>query len=224
MIRESFGYDESSDFVSWLPIYHDMGLVGNLLQPLYLGSRAILMSPAAFLQKPVRWLQAISDYRARTTGAPNFAFDLAARTITAGQKAALDLSSLDLIYNGSEPIDPRALDRFADAFAPCGLRREALYPCYGMAETTLLATGSRKLAGRAHARRRRRRAQRRPRARRRSGRAGRAHARQLRLPGRGRRIWRSSIRTPARGRPTMRSGRSGCAGRTWRAATGASRI
>src|SRR5436853_541939 len=78
-----------------------------------------------------------------TTGAPNFAFDLTARSVTADQKASLDLSTLDLIYNGAEPIDARALDRFADAFGSCGFRSEALYPCYGMAETTLLATGSR---------------------------------------------------------------------------------
>ena len=105
------------------------------------------MSPAAFLQKPVRWLRAVSTYRARTTGAPNFAFDLTARAVTPEQKATLDLSCLDLIYNGSEPIDARALDRFAEAFAPCGFRREALYPCYGMAETTLLSTGSRPRQG-----------------------------------------------------------------------------
>jgi len=141
MIRRQFGYHEESTFVSWLPIYHDMGLIGNLLQPLYLGTSTVLMPPAAFLQKPVRWLAAISRQRARTTGAPNFAFDLCARVITAEQKAELDLSCLELIYNGSEPIDARAFDRFADAFAGCGLRRTALYACYGMAETTLLATG-----------------------------------------------------------------------------------
>lgn len=140
MIRRSFGYHEGSHFVSWLPIYHDMGLIGNLLQPIYLGTSTVLMPPTAFLQKPWRWLAAISHYRASTTGAPNFAFDLAARVITAEQKAALDLSCLELVYNGSEPIDPRALDRFAAAFAGCGLRRTALHACYGMAETTLLAT------------------------------------------------------------------------------------
>ena len=141
MIRRQFGYHDQSTFVSWLPIYHDMGLIGNLLQPLYLGTSTVLMPPAAFLQKPVRWLAAISRQRARTTGAPNFAFDLCARVITAEQKAELDLSCLELIYNGSEPIDARAFDRFADAFASCGLRRTSLYACYGMAETTLLATG-----------------------------------------------------------------------------------
>jgi len=141
MIRRQFGYHDQSTFVSWLPIYHDMGLIGNLLQPLYLGTSTVLMPPAAFLQKPVRWLAAISHHRARTTGAPNFAFDLCARVVTAEQKANLDLSCLELIYNGSEPIDARAFERFADAFAGCGLRRTSLFACYGMAETTLLATG-----------------------------------------------------------------------------------
>ena len=147
MIKRSFGYHGESNFVSWLPIYHDMGLIGNLLQPIYLGSSTVLMPPAAFLQKPLRWLAAISHYRARTTGAPNFAFDLAARVVTEEQKAGLDLSCLELIYNGSEPIDPRALERFASAFAGCGLRRNALHACYGMAETTLLATCGRPGAG-----------------------------------------------------------------------------
>jgi len=141
MIRRRFGYHEQSTFVTWLPIYHDMGLIGNLLQPLYLGTSTVLMPPVSFLQRPVRWLAAISRHRARTTGAPNFAFDLCARVVTAEQKATLDLSCLELIYSGSEPIDARALDRFADAFAGCGLRREALYACYGMAEATLLSTG-----------------------------------------------------------------------------------
>ncbi|MSU52327.1 MAG: AMP-dependent synthetase [Opitutaceae bacterium] len=147
MIRSRFGYHDQSTFVSWLPIYHDMGLIGNLLQPLYLGTSTVLMSPVSFLQRPVRWLAAISQYRARTTGAPNFAFDLCARVVTAEQKATLDLSSLELIYSGSEPIDARALDRFAEAFASCGLRRGALYACYGMAESTLLATGGTAGAG-----------------------------------------------------------------------------
>ncbi len=145
MIRRRFGYHDQSTFVSWLPIYHDMGLVGNLLQPLYLGTSTVLMPPVSFLQRPVRWLAAISRYRARTTGAPNFAFDLCARVVTAEQKATLDLSCLELLYSGSEPIDARALDRFAEAFAGCGLRRNALFACYGMAESTLLSTGG--LAG-----------------------------------------------------------------------------
>ena len=142
MIRRRFGYHDESSFVSWLPMYHDMGLIGNLLQPIYLGTSTVIMPPAAFLQKPVRWLAAISRYKARTTGAPNFAFDLCARVVTPEQKVLLDLSSLELIYNGSEPIDARAVESFTRAFGQCGLRPGALYACYGMAETTLLVTGS----------------------------------------------------------------------------------
>jgi acyl-CoA synthetase (AMP-forming)/AMP-acid ligase II/alkylation response protein AidB-like acyl-CoA dehydrogenase/acyl carrier protein len=143
MIRKTFGHHSQSSVASWLPIYHDMGLIGNLLQPLYMGTSTVLMAPTNFLQKPVRWLSAISRFRVRVTGAPNFAFDLCARAVTEEQKAALDLSCLELLYSGSEPIDARALDRFAMAFRDCGLRWEVLYPCYGMAEATLLCTGGR---------------------------------------------------------------------------------
>ena len=141
MIRQTFGQHEESSVVSWLPIYHDMGLIGNLLQPLYLGTSTVLMSPASFLQKPVRWLSAVSRFRARTTGGPNFAFDLCARAVTKEQKAGLDLSCLELLYSGAEPIEASVLDRFAAAFRECGLRREALFACYGLAEATVLATG-----------------------------------------------------------------------------------
>jgi acyl-CoA synthetase (AMP-forming)/AMP-acid ligase II/alkylation response protein AidB-like acyl-CoA dehydrogenase/acyl carrier protein len=141
MIRQTFGQHEESSVVSWLPIYHDMGLIGNLLQPLYLGTSTVLMSPASFLQKPVRWLSAVSRFRARTTGGPNFAFDLCARAVTNEQKAGLDLSCLELLYSGAEPIEASVLDRFAAAFRECGLRREALFACYGLAEATVLATG-----------------------------------------------------------------------------------
>jgi acyl-CoA synthetase (AMP-forming)/AMP-acid ligase II/acyl carrier protein len=147
MIRRKFGHHSQSSVAGWLPIYHDMGLIGNLLQPLYLGTTTVLMPSTSFLQKPVRWLSAISRFRARVTGAPNFAFDLCVRAVTEEQKATLDLSCLELLYNGSEPIDARALDRFATTFRECGLRREALYPCYGMAEATLLCTGGRSGAG-----------------------------------------------------------------------------
>jgi acyl carrier protein len=98
------------------------------------------MSPTSFLQKPVRWLRAVSRFRARVTGAPNFAFDLCTRAVTEEQKATLDLSCLEIVYSGSEPIDSRVLDRFATAFEDCGLRRRMLLSCYGMAEATLLCT------------------------------------------------------------------------------------
>jgi len=140
-IKDGFGHDSHSTVVGWLPLYHDMGLIGNVMQPLYIGAPVILMSPLAFLEKPLRWLQAISDYQAHTSGAPNFAFDLCVQKISAKDKAQLNLSSWQLAFNGSEPIHSATLDRFAEAFAECGFKREAFYPCYGLAEATLLVTG-----------------------------------------------------------------------------------
>ena len=142
MIEEVFEHTEKSIIISWLPIYHDMGFIGNILQPLYVGSECILMAPAAFLQKPVRWLQAVSRYRGNTTGAPNFAYELCNRAITPEQRVDLDLSSLTIAYCGAEPIRPEVMEHFARTFAPCGFRPEAVYPCYGLAEATLLVTGS----------------------------------------------------------------------------------
>src|SRR5262249_10144608 len=113
---------------------------GTVLQPLFLGARCILMSPAAFLQKPSRWLQAISTYRATTSGGPNFAYDLCVRKISPDERARLDLSSWTVAFNGSEPIFREAMERFAETFASCGFRREAFYPCYGLAEATLLVS------------------------------------------------------------------------------------
>jgi acyl-CoA synthetase (AMP-forming)/AMP-acid ligase II/acyl carrier protein len=147
MIQKAFGNSEGLVGVSWLPIYHDMGLIGNLMQPLFLGGHAVLMSPAAFIQKPLRWLAAISRFRADGSGGPNFAFRLCTKSVTDEQKAGLDLSSLRVMFSGSEPINARDLEEFATAFRETGFRREALYCCYGMAETTLLATGSTPGAG-----------------------------------------------------------------------------
>ncbi len=125
----------------WLPPYHDMGLIGGILEPLYVGAPVILMSPAAFLQRPLRWLEAISRYRITTSGGPNFAYDLCERKVSQEQLAALDLSCWRLAFNGAEPVRAETLERFAATFAPCGFRAEAFYPCYGLAEATLLATG-----------------------------------------------------------------------------------
>ncbi|OJH34303.1 non-ribosomal peptide synthetase [Cystobacter ferrugineus] len=141
-VRASFEHDAGSDFVGWLPLFHDMGLIGNVLQPLYLGSRCTLMSPVSFLQRPMRWMEAISRYRARTSGGPNFAYDLCARRATDQDRASLDLSSWTVAFNGAEPIREDTLERFVQAFAPAGFRREALYPCYGLAEATLLVSGA----------------------------------------------------------------------------------
>jgi len=104
------------------------------------------MAPTAFFQRPIRWLQAISRYRGTTSGGPNFAYDLCIRKITPEQRASLDLSSWDVAFNGAEPVRAETLERFARLFAPCGFRREAFYPCYGLAEATLFATGGLKKA------------------------------------------------------------------------------
>ncbi len=141
MISRAFSQSETSIIVSWLPLYHDMGLIGGVLQPLYLGATCILMSPLAFVQKPLRWLQAISKYRATTSGGPNFAYDLCAAKIGQAAKEGLDLSSWSVAFNGSEPVRPDTLRRFSQAFAACGFREEAFYPCYGLAEATLFVSG-----------------------------------------------------------------------------------
>ena len=142
MIRRAFRQGPESVVVSWLPLYHDMGLIGGVLQPLYAGSRCILMSPAAFLQSPARWLRAISRYRATTSGGPNFAYELCVRRFRPGQREELDLASWEVAFNGAEPVRAATLDRFAAAFAPCGFRRAAFAPCYGLAEATLLVTAA----------------------------------------------------------------------------------
>ena len=141
MIRQAFGQSPESVIVGWLPLYHDMGLIGNVLQPLYVGATCVLMSPAAFLQQPRRWLAAIGRYRATTSGGPNFAYDLCVRRIDASEKAGLDLSSWRLAFNGAEPVRSHTLERFAREFAVCGFEAEAFYPCYGLAEATLFVSG-----------------------------------------------------------------------------------
>lgn len=143
-IKQCFGHSTESRGVIWLPPYHDMGLIGGILQPLFGGFPVTLMPPLMFLQRPIRWLEAISRYQATTSGGPNFAYDLCVRRTTPEQRASLDLSNWTLAFNGAEPIYHEVLDRFAEAFAPCGFRREAFYPCYGMAEATLIITGGAK--------------------------------------------------------------------------------
>src|SRR5258706_3350150 len=130
----------------WVPLYHDLGLIGGVLGPLYSGFITIFMSPMAFLQRPFRWLQAISRNRATCSGAPNFAYDLCIRHITSEQRETLDLSSWDVAFTCAEPVRYETLERFATTFAPCGFRREAFYPCYGLAEATLVASGGLKAA------------------------------------------------------------------------------
>jgi acyl-CoA synthetase (AMP-forming)/AMP-acid ligase II len=144
MLEVAFGSNAQTISVGWLPLFHDMGLIGNVLQPLHLGIPSILMSPMAFVQKPLRWLQAMSHYKATTSGAPNFAYDLLCRQVSNTQKQELDLSHWELAFTGAEAIRPATLAQFSEAFAACGFRREAFYPCYGMAEATLFITGGTK--------------------------------------------------------------------------------
>jgi acyl-CoA synthetase (AMP-forming)/AMP-acid ligase II len=129
--------------VSWLPFTHDMGLIEGLLQPVLRGHPAVLLPPAAFLQRPVRWLKAISTWRAARSGAPNFAYDLCTRRVAAADCVSLDLSCWRDAYNGAEPVLPETMAAFAARFAPAGFRGEAFRPCYGLAEATLLVCSGR---------------------------------------------------------------------------------
>lgn len=140
-IRRGFQLDSSASGVFWLPSYHDMGLIGGILEPMYIGGSSTLMSPVSFLQRPVRWLEAISRYRGTTSGAPNFAYDLCVDKVTPEQMESLDLSSWSLAFCGAEPIRPETLERFARAFELCGFRKTSFYPCFGMAESTLIVSG-----------------------------------------------------------------------------------
>jgi acyl-CoA synthetase (AMP-forming)/AMP-acid ligase II len=118
-----------------------MGLNNGIIQPLFGGRACVLMAPQAFLQRPRRWLQAVSDYQATISGAPNFAYEMCVNRITPEQRVTLDLSSWKVAYSGAEPIRAETLKRFADAFAPSGFRENAFYPCYGLAEATLMVSG-----------------------------------------------------------------------------------
>jgi acyl-CoA synthetase (AMP-forming)/AMP-acid ligase II len=140
-IYRCFRHSDESQGVIWLPPYHDMGLIGGILQPLYGGFSVVLMSPLIFLQNPLRWLQAISRYKATTSGGPNFAYDLCVRKFKPEQDPFLDLSSWHVAFNGAEPINYETLEKFTLTFAPYGFRPEAFYPCYGMAEATLIISG-----------------------------------------------------------------------------------
>lgn len=145
-IHRCFKHSEQSRGVIWLPPYHDMGLIGGVLQPLFGDFSVTLMSPLMFLQNPLRWLKAISHYQATTSGGPNFAYDLCVRKFKPEQLAGLDLSSWQVAFNGAEPINHETLNKFAETFAPYGFDYAAFYPCYGMAEATLIISGGSKNA------------------------------------------------------------------------------
>ncbi len=139
-INHCFQNERKHTAVSWLPPYHDLGLIGCIVQPMYVGLSMYLMAPVTFLQRPYRWLQAISRYRGVTNGGPNFAYDLCVDRITAEQKANLDLSCWELAFSGAEPVRAETIERFSEYFRDCGFRTAAFYPSYGMAESTLLIT------------------------------------------------------------------------------------
>jgi acyl-CoA synthetase (AMP-forming)/AMP-acid ligase II len=140
-IGEGLDLDDESGGVMWLPPYHDMGLVGGMFSPVHSRRPMTLMSPISFLFDPLSWLRAISDRRASASGGPNFAFDLCVRRSTPEQREGLDLSSWETAYNGAEPVRPETMEAFAEAFAPAGFRASAFYPCYGLAEATLMVSG-----------------------------------------------------------------------------------
>ncbi|ELR99536.1 AMP-binding protein [Gloeocapsa sp. PCC 73106] len=141
LIYKAFRHSSDTKVVSWLPPYHDMGLIGGILQPFYGGFPVILMSPLSVIRRPIRWLKAISRYQATTSGGPNFAYNLCLQKITPEEKQTLDLSTWEVAFIGAEPISSQTLTQFAETFAPCGFRPEAFYPCYGLAEATLFVSG-----------------------------------------------------------------------------------
>ena len=141
LIYRCFGHSFASVGVSWLPAYHDMGLIGGIVQPLYAGFPVTLLSPTDFIRQPLLWLKTISECKATTSGAPNFAYEMCLNKIKTEDKKNLDLSCWDLAFVGAEPIRAETLNNFAEAFAECGFKKSAFYPCYGMAEATLIVSG-----------------------------------------------------------------------------------
>ncbi|MDN5871420.1 MAG: amino acid adenylation domain-containing protein, partial [Nitrococcus sp.] len=146
-IKAAFEIETDDVIVSWLPLFHDMGLIGGLLQPLFSGASLVLLSPRQFLEKPVRWLEAISRFGGTVSGGPDFAFRLCADRVSEEPLRGLDLSTWKLAFCGSEPIHPETHAKFATRFGPAGFDPRAQYACYGLAEATLLVTGSRKGRG-----------------------------------------------------------------------------
>jgi len=142
-IRRGFEIAGDAMGVTWLPMYHDMGLIGGILEPLFAGAPTTILSPVAFVQSPIRWLEAISRFGGNISGGPTFAYQLCVEKITEAQRTALDLSRWRLAFCGAEPVREEVLNRFAETFAPCGFRAEAFYPCYGLAESTLMVSGGR---------------------------------------------------------------------------------
>lgn len=147
MIRIAFGNTRKSTHVGWVPLYHDMGLILNALQSLYLGALCVLMAPVSFMQRPLSWLRAIHDYRAEVAGGPNFAFDLCVKRHRPDEMRGIDLSCWKVAFNGAEPVRANTIDRFASTFAPYGFDAKSIQPAYGMAEATLLISAGRRGTG-----------------------------------------------------------------------------
>jgi acyl-CoA synthetase (AMP-forming)/AMP-acid ligase II len=147
MIRCALGNTSRSTYVNWVPLYHDMGLILNTLQTLYIGSLCVLMAPNAFTQRPLNWLRAIHDYRAEVACSPNFGYDLCVSRYRADQMQDVDLSCWKVALNGAEPVHAETIDRFVETFAGHGFHANAAYPAFGMAEATLLISGGRRGAG-----------------------------------------------------------------------------
>jgi len=143
-IKRKFEHSNHSEGLIWLPLYHNMGLVGGVLQPLYVGFNIILMSPLSFISKPLRWLQMISKYKITTSGGPNFAYDLCVEQIKDEDLKSLDLTTLDVAFIGSEPISYGTLKSFYEKFKSCGFKMESFYPSYGLSESTLMVSGGSK--------------------------------------------------------------------------------
>jgi acyl-CoA synthetase (AMP-forming)/AMP-acid ligase II len=142
MMTRAFGHDEESTVVGWAPLFHDQGLIGNVLNPLYVGSTSILMSPSVFIRWPLRWLTTISHYRAQTSGGPNFAYEACVTRAARDGVPDVDLSCWRNAFNGAEPIRADTMQRFTETFASVGFRPEAHFPCYGLAEATLMVSAS----------------------------------------------------------------------------------
>ncbi len=147
MIRIALGNTRNSTHVSWVPLYHDMGLILNALQSLYVGALCVLLAPVSFMQRPLSWLRAIHDYRAEVAGGPNFAFDLCVRRHRPEEIHGIDLSCWKVALNGAEPVRASTIDRFASTFAPYGFDAKSIHPAYGMAEATLLISAGRRGTG-----------------------------------------------------------------------------
>ncbi|HEV7557383.1 MAG TPA: AMP-binding protein, partial [Kofleriaceae bacterium] len=141
-VFSAFEFTPDDRILSWLPTFHDMGFMSGVLQPLYSGCPVVGLPPTSFLEKPYRWLAAIHASRITVSGGPNFAYDLCVRKTTPEQRAALDLSCWKLAYNGAETVRLETIDRFAQAFAPSGFQRRAMFPCFGLAEATLIVSGA----------------------------------------------------------------------------------